>query len=137
MSFRVSSLLTLGILFGTGHLTTSQQPIPPPPKPAVDGPSLAVTTKFVVDKLSDIATVRFEYDVLSNGQTYVNHEEGAISSVKMEEGNCGVDYHAKGVENGMSILDGDTQLNFKQVMDIVTEPTQRPGPKILRLWEPQ
>jgi hypothetical protein len=37
----------------------AQQAVPPPPKPADDGPGLEVTMKFIQDKLNDIGPLRW------------------------------------------------------------------------------
>jgi hypothetical protein len=52
----------IGIFVCASALTlvgVSQQPVPPPPKPADSGPSLAVTLQFIQDRMNDQGTVGF------------------------------------------------------------------------------
>ena len=51
------SILALGLMAFSS--ASAQQPVAPPPKPAYSEPSLAVTMKFIQDKLNEQGDVTF------------------------------------------------------------------------------
>ena len=52
-------LITLTATLTLAPRAVPQQAVPPPPRPADAGPTLAVTTAFIQDKLNDIGEVTF------------------------------------------------------------------------------
>ena len=116
----ITVLLTI-ILIASTALT--QQKVPPPPKPAPDGPSLEVTMKFIQDKLNDEGAVKF---VLLRH----NAEEGdirrtvsqEISNVTTEPRKCQITYHVRGTyssEGETATNDSDCDLSVGEVKNIV------------------
>jgi hypothetical protein len=106
---------------------SAQQKVPPPPKPADEGPSLEVTMKFIQDKLNALGAVsnmmyvhdeiagtdkvyKFRYEVTQvvadSSMCRLNYQ----FSVKVDEGNPAITPHS---------------VSLKEVADIVVLPLEQ------------
>jgi len=73
-------------------LAQEKKTVPPPPKPADEGPSLEVTMKFIQDKMNDHGTVGYVVTNSSlNGVLFRNYH--VISDVVADASTCTL--HAK------------------------------------------
>jgi membrane-associated protease RseP (regulator of RpoE activity) len=72
----------------------AQQTVPPPPKPADDGPSLEVTMKFIQDKLNDIGPLRYSVGrrAVDADRDSVFGETDEITNVVADPQRCTISY---------------------------------------------
>jgi hypothetical protein len=107
-------------------LTSAAQDVPPPPKPADDGPSLADTMKFIEEKLGSIGQVNYVaylHDDTS-GKDFTPVKYGSkieISTVRGNVQSCRIDYHGWGSVNGTVLLDKDLGFALKDVQEVVVK----------------
>lgn len=101
-----------------------QQAVAPPPKPADSGPSLAVTMRFIQEKLSEQGKVNFAVYIHDNadGNDWIVPHTLEISSVVPEPEACILSYHFKLSSNGGAFED---MAPFKDVQDIIIQPTEQ------------
>jgi hypothetical protein len=115
----------------TAALAQGKKAVPPPPKPADEGPSLEVTMKFIQDKLNDIGPVNFVMylhdDINSSDGKGQNRIE--VSNVVTNPTACRIDYHwrRKEEQNGKVIANEDSDVWFllKVVQDIAVMPMEQ------------
>ena len=105
-------------------LTCSAQDVPPPPKPADDGPSLADTMKFIEEKLGSIGRVNwveYAHDDTS-GKDFTPVKYGyETGTVRGSVQSCRIDYHGWASVNGTVQLDKDLGFALKDVQEVVVE----------------
>jgi hypothetical protein len=102
-------------------LPSGQQSIPPPPKPADSGPSLAETLQFVEQRLNSIGPVNYAlyYHNNADGKELIIQKGIEISRVKATPGSCLIDYHFNGSKDGKVVATAEGNVSFKDVEDIV------------------
>ena len=105
-------------------LTCSAQDVPPPPKPADDGPSLADTMKFIEEKLGSIGRVNwveYAHDDTS-GKDFTPVKYGyETGTVRGSVQSCRIDYHGWASVNGTVQLDKDLGFALKDVQEVVVK----------------
>ena len=115
-----------------GSTAMAQQSVPPPPqpaldKPAVSGPSLEVTLKFIQDKLNTIGTVNFAGYVhdSANNTDGVQKFSAAISNAAANPGMCTLSYHRLVINNGSREHDENVVINLRDVQSIAVLPDEQ------------
>jgi len=116
--FPITSVLLVVMFLTLAAL--AQQAVPPPPKPADSGPSLAVTMKFLQDKLNEEGPINFTLFVHDDvgGSDWVIRRTFVESSFSTDANLCLLKYHLKRTDNGQQKLDVDQQLNLKSVQSV-------------------
>jgi hypothetical protein len=89
-------LLAASLLCGVAFTLTAQQTVAPPPKPAESGPSLAVTMKFIQDKMNDQGKINYAlytHDNSSDEDWPVYQISIEISNVIANPATCRITWH--------------------------------------------
>jgi hypothetical protein len=123
---------TLRIIVSTLVLTAfsaaiAQTAVPPPPKPAADGPTLEATLKFIQDKMNEqgkIGYVEFLQNVNDNSTNPDTHTN-EISSVVADPGQCRISYHRRATSQGQIYRDENNVIDLRDVQDIVVKPLEQ------------
>jgi hypothetical protein len=87
--------LLAATLIAFSSIALAQKSVPPPAKPADNGPSLEVTMKFIQEKLNDQGTfnyVEFIHDD-ADGSDWTRRWSETQASFKADPGTCTVGYH--------------------------------------------
>jgi len=115
-----------------GATAVAQQSVQPPPqpaadKPAVSGPSLDVTLKFIQDKLNAIGTVNFAGYVhdSANNTDGVQKFSATISNAAANPGACSFSYHRLVFNNGSREHDENVVINLRDVQNISVLPDEQ------------
>lgn len=115
-------LMTMCLVFlaVSAALAQEKKTVPPPPKPADDGPSLEVTMKFIQDKLGEQGTFNFVLAVHAprEDKDWSVRMMQEASSVRADAAACGILYHYRSAVNGASTADTDLGINLKDVKDL-------------------
>ena len=116
------SILTMALMAFSS--SSAQKAVAPPPKPADSGPSLAVTMKFLQDKLGDIGKVTSVSFVqnTNDGSTSSNTFTNEFSNVAAYPDQCRISYHQKVTRDGATVADSDTWFSLRDVQDVVVKP---------------
>jgi hypothetical protein len=92
-------------------------------KPADSGPSLAVTMKFLQDKLNDIGKVTFvlfyQNTIVGTGSNTWTYE---VSNVVADPSQCRITTHWKITRDGRTLYDSDNGFRLRDIQDVVVEP---------------
>jgi TonB family protein len=101
--------------------------VPPPPMPAVDGPSLAATMQFIQTKLNEQGKAAFvEYrQSTSDSSTATVTIVNEINNVVADAGQCRISYHRKATQNGEIYKNEDNAFSLREVQDIVVRPFEQ------------
>jgi len=96
------------------------QDVPPPPKPADDGPSLADTMKFIEDKLNSIGPVNYIAYTHDNvtGNNATNKFSAELTNVRGNVAGCRIDYHWRNTRDGRILQDLDAGFPLKPVNQV-------------------
>src|ERR1039458_3571437 len=115
-----------------GATALAQVAVPPPPqpaadKPAVNGPSLDVTLKFIQDKLNTVGTVNFAGYVhdSANNTDGVQKFSATISNAAANPGMCTLSYHRLVINNGSREHDENVVINLRDVQNISVLPDEQ------------
>jgi hypothetical protein len=103
-------------------LTCSAQDVPPPPKPADDGPSLADTMKFIEEKLGAIGRLNYVERSHNNttGNDFTHKFSWESSNVRARQ--CRIEYHGwLSYTDGKVLVDEDYWFSLKNVQEVVVE----------------
>jgi hypothetical protein len=97
----------------------AQQPIPPPPQPAADGPSLAVTMQFIQDKMNEQGKINYALYVHDNasGEDWPVYQISIqASNVIADPATCRVTWHKQTANGGKVGIDKDLSLDLRNVL---------------------
>jgi hypothetical protein len=112
------------ILVVSAASVQGKKAVPPPSKPAGDGPSLKVTMKFIQDKLNGIGPVNYAVyahdDITGISGTGQNKAE--VTKVVADPSACLFSYHARAQGTGLETQDRDPEFHLKNVEKIVVMP---------------
>jgi hypothetical protein len=108
-------------------LAYSQQSIPPPPKPAADGPSLAATMQFITVRMQERGTLNFAVYTHDNldGKDYIDQYRGEHSNFVAEPASCRISYHRSFKKNGAALAEGDVTFSLRDVQNLVVMPAEQ------------
>jgi hypothetical protein len=116
----------LSILLAT-TTALAQQNVPPPPKPAPDGPSLEVTLKFIQEKIEEVGKLNYAVYLhdSANNNDWVNQQSAEWSNVVASPALCRISYHWHVTENDKVRVDGDFWFSLQTVQDVVVMPFEQ------------
>ncbi len=111
-------------VLGVSGALAQQKKVPPPPKPADEGPSLEVTMKFIQDKLSDVGALNYAAYGHDNaaGRDWTDQFKVEASRVTAEAGSCRIRYHWKTSANGTANPESEAGLLLSGVVDVTVMP---------------
>ena len=119
--------ICLVVLAVSAALAQGKKTVPPPPKPADEGPSLEDTMKFIQDMVSDIGPVNvvehIHDDSADNDWTQLSKYE--FTKVVANPGACLINYHWKTQTSGTVTADSDFGIFLKDVEDIAVMPMEQ------------
>lgn len=118
----VPNLIAIPCLIAiVGTAAFAQRAVPPPPKPADSGPSLAVTMQFIQEKLIGLGTVNYATYVHDNivGNNWGDQFSVQATNIIADPATCRVTYHWKSTRNGSVTSDIDAFFSLHDVVDIV------------------
>jgi hypothetical protein len=114
---RVVSVVCLLALLSS--LAIAQQPVPPPPMPAADGPTLAVTMQFIQDKMNEqgkISYALYTHDN-ANGEDWPVYQISIhVSNVVADPATCRITWHKVTTNGGKVGIDKDFSLDLRNVL---------------------
>jgi hypothetical protein len=116
------SILALGLVAFSS--ASAQHAVAPPPKPADSGPSLAVTMKFIQEKLNGIGTVSYVtfFRDTAVDTTFNDTRTFEFSNVIADEHECRIAYHMRYTHNRRPLTDSDFGFLVRDVQDMAVEP---------------
>jgi hypothetical protein len=100
----------------------SAQKVPPPPKPANEGPSLEVTMKFIQDKLNGLGPINYDYQWTNTatGLTQrARHLTDEWTEVEADPKTCVLRGHVKEIMNGKVRWDRDVSYRVRAIQKIL------------------
>jgi hypothetical protein len=108
-------------------LAQGKKDVPPPPKPADEGPSLEVTMKFIQDKLSEVGTVNFAGYVHDSARNEdgVQKFSSTTSNIVANPGACSITYHRLVINNGRKEHNENVFINLRDVKSIAVLPDEQ------------
>lgn len=110
---RCLTTMSVAFLAVSAALAQEKKAVPPPPKPADEGPSLEVTMQFIADKISQqgkVSYAAYGHDS-SNNSDSVNEFAYETTNVKATPVQCRMDYQRNLTLNGMvEIIDRGFEL---------------------------
>lgn len=86
--------LCFAVLIVSATLAQEKKTVPPPPKPADEGPSLEVTMKFIQDKMNDTGQIIYaesRHDIATR-EDYLRRKAAKIENVIVDSGSCSVSF---------------------------------------------
>jgi hypothetical protein len=99
------------------------QDVPPPPKPADDGPSLEATMKFIEEKLGSIGPVSFissYHHKTDSGKDFQDNVFFEVTKARASVVDCRIDYHMRSIQFSGN-EDVDIALSLKDVEEVVIQ----------------
>jgi hypothetical protein len=104
-----------------------QKKAAPSSKPADQGPSLAVTMKFIQENAAagKLSYTTFVSDSTQQGMEWKNSTNVEITNLVADPKTCGISFHWRAEVNGQVSDDADYSLNLKDVQDIVVLPQEQ------------
>lgn len=111
-----------------GTLAQQKKTIPPPPKPADEGPNLEVTMKFIQDKLNSIGAVNYMWyshnEVAGSDEVHKYHFEA--TNVVADSGGCRLIWNASiKTDDGQPGSPPPHSISLKEVADIAVLPLEQ------------
>ena len=109
------------LVFTTFFAAFAQTPVPPPPQPADNGPSLAVTMQFIQDKMNEQGKINYTLNTHDNS----NGEDWPVYQISIEATNavanpatCRITWHKVTTNGGKVGIDRDLSLDLRDVLTI-------------------
>jgi hypothetical protein len=129
MSMKVFMRMALAsyLVFPLAGLVTAQQAPAPPPRPADNDPSLAVTMQFIQEKLSRLGVVNYaayNHDN-SDGTDWTTSFRTEDTNVTADPATCRISYHEKRIKDGDVTSDKDFLFNLSEIQDVVIIPREQ------------
>jgi hypothetical protein len=101
------------------NFAVAQQSVPPPPQPAGNGPSLAVTMQFIQDKLNQQGKISYTLHAHDNS----NGEDWPVYQISIEVTNvianpatCRITWHKVTTNNGEVGINKDYSFDLRNVL---------------------
>ncbi|HSZ62082.1 MAG TPA: hypothetical protein VK828_09800 [Terriglobales bacterium] len=109
-----------------------QKKAAPSSKPADQGPSLAVTMKFIQGNASagKLSYTTFVSDSTQQGVEWKDNINVEMSNLVADAKTCGISFHWRAEVNGKVSDDSDYNLNLAEVKDIVVLPQDQNQQKV-------
>src|SRR5579863_1987472 len=104
----------------SGALAQQKKAVPPPPKPADDGPNLEVTMKFIQDKVNDVGALNYAAYGHDNaaGNDWTTQFKVEATNVVANASACRITYHWKTSVNGKDNPEGEAGIVLNSVVDV-------------------
>jgi hypothetical protein len=114
-------------LAATAAPAQQKNTVPPPPKPAANGPRLEVTMKFIQDKLNSVGPMNYVTYFHDNavGDHWTNQARNQVTNVVAYPAECHITYRWKSVENGKLIRDVDQGFSLKDIESVSVNPMEQ------------
>ncbi len=96
----------------------SAQDVPPPPKPADNGPSLEVTMKYIQDKLNAQGTVEWRTEWRGVPDKYWER----VSNAAADAAGCTLSFHSSVPSGPIQTYETQFKLSFREVTKVMVEP---------------
>ena len=106
----------------------AQTAVPSPPRPADSGPSLAVTMKFIQDKLSSLNQVNYvgyNHDNAGETEDWVTRFSTVDTNVVADPSTCKISYHEKRTRDDTVTSDADFRFNLSEMRDVIVMPREQ------------
>jgi hypothetical protein len=99
----------------------AQTAVPPPPKPAADGPTLEVTMKFIQDKLQERGRLNYAIYLHDNadGKDSTHQFSGEPSKIVADPATCRISYHLYNKIDSEAPTEADVSFSLRDVQDLV------------------
>jgi hypothetical protein len=115
---------TLRVIVSTLVLTAfsttfAQTAVTPPPQPAADGPSLAVTMQFIQDKMNEQGKINYTLNTHdnSNGEDWPVYQIGIeVTNVVADPATCRITWHKVTTNGGKVGMNKDLSLDLRNVL---------------------
>jgi hypothetical protein len=113
-------IVLLSILLTTA-LGLAQQSVPPPPKPASDGPSLEATMKFIQEKIEQQGKLNYAAHVhdSQDGSNWVVPFSTLQTNIVANPTLCRISYHERRTRRDEVTADDDYWFALKAVQEMV------------------
>jgi hypothetical protein len=123
----VRKLLVASLLCGIALTLSAQQAVPPPPKPAPDGPTLAATMQFIQTKLTERGRLNFAVYTHDNadGKDYIDQYSSEHTNFIADAATCKISYHTNLKKNGAVLVDDEVSFSLHDVRDLVVLPADQ------------
>jgi len=109
------------LVFTTFFAAFAQTPVPPPPQPADNGPSLAVTMQFIQDKMNEQGKI--DYTLYTHDNS--NGEDWPVYQISIQATNavanpatCRITWHKVTTNGGKVGIDRDLSLDLRDVLTL-------------------
>ena len=97
----------------------AQNAVPPPPQPAADGPSLAVTMQFIQDKMNEQGKINYALYTHDNakGEDWPVYQISIqVANVIADPATCRITWHKVTTNGGVVGIDKDFSLDLRNVL---------------------
>ena len=119
---RIITVFLTIVLIATTAL--AQKSVPPPPKPAPDGPSLEATMRFIQDKIEDEGDLNWTQTFKFKDIVSIHHSE-KISNLRASSTDCRLDcvrrQTLRSSTGNEAVEDDDFHIFLKDVLKIIVE----------------
>jgi hypothetical protein len=115
------------VALATVSIASAQHKVTPASKPAVNGPSLEVTLKFIQDKIGQEGRLTYSAAVTDTAQQDVSWKNNFVVELSNPFFNvaaCSITYHWHAEVNGKLADDNNYTLNFRELSKIVKLPLE-------------
>jgi hypothetical protein len=118
-------ILTFCLICFVSSGLPAQQTVPPPPKPADDGPSLEVTMKFIQEKLNAIGPLRYSVSrrAVDADSDSVFNEADELSDVVADPQRCTISYR---LQESAKPISEESSRNFDASHDRGPDSSEAP-----------
>jgi hypothetical protein len=123
----IKNVLATCLFCGIALTLSAQQSVPPPPKPAADGPSLAATMQFIQARMQERGKMNFAVYTHDNvdGKDYIDQYSGEPSNFVADPATCSISYHRDLRKNGTVLSDGNVSFSLREVQNLVVMPAEQ------------
>jgi hypothetical protein len=125
----MKTLRIIVIVLGLTALSAAlaQQPVPPPPQPAADGPSLATTMQFIQAKLQERGRLNYAVYTHDNadGKDYIDQYSSEATNIVADPASCTISYHRNVKRNGAVLADDNISFSLRDVQDLTVMPEEQ------------
>ncbi|MGD0683067.1 MAG: hypothetical protein ABR990_13575 [Terracidiphilus sp.] len=122
---RVVYVVCFAVLLSAPALT--QTAVPPPPRPADSGPSLAATMQFIQERVGQQGKINFALYVHDNaaGNDWIVQKAVEFTNIVPHPETCILNFHFKLWHDGSIATDQDFWIPFRDVEDVVIQPVEQ------------
>jgi hypothetical protein len=124
-AMRVVFAMCFAALLST--LALAQRAVPPPPRPASNGPSLEVTMQFIQEKLNQQGRINVAAYIHDNaaGNDWIAQYGYEMGNVVPHPESCYFSYHLTAWKDGMRLTDHDVGFPIADMQDVIILPVEQ------------